>query len=103
MARQTKVRQNDRLMNGCEIFDGFQLNHNSAFNKKIKTVPAIELHFFVNHWKAFLPFDAQIPSAKFVEEAFFIGGFEQAGPQALVDFYCGANDRACDLVVGHEW
>jgi len=59
-----------------QILDGFQFYDNPALNKKTKTVSAIELHFLVDHWEAFLPFYRQFPNAKFLEETFFVGGFE---------------------------
>ncbi len=41
-------------MDRRKVFDRFQLHDNSAFNKKIKAVSAIEFYFFVNYREAFL-------------------------------------------------
>src|SRR5579863_7930432 len=41
VSRQSQVRQNNSLVNGCQTFDGLQLNNDSAFHKDINPVAAL--------------------------------------------------------------
>jgi hypothetical protein len=87
----------------------FEFHNYSGLNHQIGSKSAVELDAIVDHGHGLLSLNSLSKSLKFVSQAGFVRGFEQAGTKPAMDCYCGTNDfvtkiaRHMTSLVVHCW
>jgi len=101
MVRKSQIRQDNGLVNGCQAVHGLNLDNNPGFDKEIKSISALELCFSIDNRNRHLPVDPQLTRAELVDEAFLIGGLQQARSKSPMNLDSRADNCVRYFVVCH--
>jgi len=78
--------------------NGFDFDDN-VFDQEIQAIGAVNLDSLVNNRKHNLPEEGEAAQSEFTRETLLVCRFEQAWAERTMDFNCGSDDFAGDIVV----
>ena len=81
---ELQIRQQLRIMDRQQFFDGFELNHNQVFDNHIHLVAAIKLDSLVDDWQRNLSLDPKPLLNHLVSYSLLVGRFKQTWTQDTV-------------------
>src|SRR6185437_8014123 len=80
--RNSKVRQELRIVDGSKLLQGFDLYNDFVFDQEIQAISAVQIHIPVYDTKWNLLFNDQTVGAQLKSKTCLVGRFQQAGTEA---------------------
>jgi hypothetical protein len=71
-SRKPQICEQLRIMDGKEMFDGFQFKHNFILDHYVHLVPTPEEQPLIRYREVHLPLKNEPPQLQFVTEALFV-------------------------------
>jgi hypothetical protein len=78
--RKTQVRHDLRFMNGQELFDGFELEHDPILDDNVEAVATVQQESLVGDCQCALSFEAELSEPQLFAEARLVSRLQEAWP-----------------------
>jgi hypothetical protein len=98
---QPQVRQDLRLVNGEESFDGLQFHDNDTLDEKVEAVAKIDANTVVDHREDQFLLNNEATDPELVCQAGSICAFHEPRPEHRMYLHRGVDDLAADRIWIH--